>query len=61
MENILNLFGRLFNLKSINEGYVGLTSFEKPKPDRIKRPQLPEVEEEPITKTSFTGLLRRAN
>ena len=60
MENILNLFGKLFNLKSINEGYVGLTSFEKPKPDRIKRPQLPE-DDEPITKTSFTGLLRRAN
>ncbi|MCX4276118.1 MAG: hypothetical protein OSJ27_10155 [Candidatus Gastranaerophilales bacterium] len=63
MDKIMNIFTSVFNaisLSSVNEGPVGLSSFEKPVPDRIKRPELPE-DDEPIPKTSFTGLLRRAN
>lgn len=60
MENILNFFSRIIGLNKVNEGYIGLTSLEKPVPDRVKRPVLPE-DDEPINKTSFTGMLRRAN
>ena len=63
MDKIINVFNGIFGvfgLNKINEGYVGLSSFEKPAPDRIKRPQLPE-DDEHVSKTSFTGLLRRAS
>ena len=63
MDKIINIFTGMFGvlgLNKINEGYVGLSSFEKPAPDRIKRPQLPE-DDEPVPQTSFTGLLRRVN
>ena len=58
MDRLFNLIGGFFGLNKVNEGYIGLTSFEAPVPDRIKRPELPE-DDEPITKTSFTGMLRR--
>lgn len=63
MENVLNFLNNCFGgcFRGINEGYIGLTSFEKPLPDRIKRPELPEIEEEPVVKQSFTGLLKRVN
>ncbi len=61
MDKIMNIFTGVFGaFTKINEGPVGLSSFEKPVPDRIKRPELPE-DDEPTPKTSFTGLLRRAN
>lgn len=63
MDKIINVVGGIFGifgLNKINEGYIGLSSFEKPLPDRIKRPQLPE-DDELVAKTSFTGLLRRVN
>lgn len=58
MDRFFNLIGGFFGLGKINEGYIGLTSFEAPVPDRIKRPQLPE-DDEPVNKTSFTGMIRR--
>ncbi len=58
MTKILNLFNRIFGFSKVNEGYIGLTSFEAPVPDRIKRPELPE-DDEPVSRTSFTGMLRR--
>ncbi len=58
MTKILNLFNRIFGFNKVNEGYIGLTSFEAPVPDRIKRPELPE-DDEPVSRTSFTGMLRR--
>ncbi len=58
MTKILNLFNRIFGFNKVNEGYIGLTSFEAPVPDRIKRPELPE-DDEPVSRTSFTGILRR--
>lgn len=60
MNNIFVFLNRIFGLNKVNEGYIGLTSFEAPVPDRIKRPQLPE-DDEPTPKTSFTGMLRRAS
>ncbi len=60
MDKIFGLLGRVFGFGRINEGYIGLTSFEAPVPDRIKRPQLPE-DDEPVAKTSFTGMLRRVS
>lgn len=60
MNKIFNLIGGIFGLNKVNEGYIGLTSFEAPKPDRIKRPELPE-DDEPIARTSFTGMLRRVS
>lgn len=59
MENVLNFLGNIFCVNGINEGYIGLTSFEKPVPERIKRPELPEIQEEAVVKQSFTGLLKR--
>ena len=58
MTKILNLFNRIFGFNKVNEGYIGITSFEAPVPDRIKRPELPE-DDEPVSRTSFTGMLRR--
>lgn len=62
MENVLSFLNNCIGcLTGSNEGYIGLTSFEKPVPDRVKRPELPEIEEESLVKQSFTGLLRRSN
>lgn len=58
MDKLFNFIGGFLGLNKVNEGYIGLTSFEPPIPDRIKRPELPE-DDEPVAKTSFTGMLRR--
>lgn len=60
MDRFFNFIGGFLGLNKVNEGYIGLTSFEAPVPDRIKRPELPE-DDEPVSKTSFTGLLRRTS
>lgn len=56
MENILNFLKKLTGLKSVNEGYIGLTSFEKPSVE-IKE----EIKAETPARTSLTGILRRAS
>jgi len=60
MNKIFGLLGRVFGFNKVNEGYIGLTSFEAPAHDRIKRPELSE-DDEPVTRTSFTGMLRRVS
>ncbi len=60
MDRFLNFFSGLFGLNKVNEGYIGLTSFETPADERIKRTQLNE-DSEPAVKTSFTGMLRRVS
>ena len=60
MNKFFNLIGGIFGLNKVNEGYIGLTSFETPAPDRIKSPELPE-DDEVVSKTSFTGMLRRVS
>lgn len=58
MENILNFFTKIVGLNTVNEGYIGLTSFEKP----IAPPQQKEtVAAETVGKTSLTGILRRVS
>lgn len=59
MENVLNFLNNILCFGRVNEGYIGLTSFEKPKHDKIRRPELPEDDEAPVLKQSFTGLLKR--
>ncbi len=61
MANIFNLFNKLFGLNKVNEGYIGLTSFETSNELNIKRPELPELDDETPKSTSLTGMLRRAN
>ena len=61
MANILNLFNKFFGLNKVTEGYIGLTSFEASSELNIKRPELPELDDETPKSTSLTGILRRAN
>jgi len=62
MDKIINVFNGIFavfGLDKVNEGYVGLTSFEKPVPVNTSRQKSEDDDNAP--KTSFTGLLRRVN
>ncbi len=51
--NLKLIFNKIFGLNKVNEGYIGLTSFDK-------KEDFKEEKEELIpSKTSFTGMLKR--
>jgi len=54
---ILNFLTKIFGLDSVNEGYIGLTSFDREENSKREK----EEDVKPLSKTSLTGILRRAS